>query len=208
MAGLGKKTFEANEVLTAADVNGYLMDQSVMRFATTSARDTNIPSPTEGMVVYIDADDSLLVYNGSAWVSITDGITITASQISDVTATATELNFVDGVTSDIQTQIDSKADNLATLEFSNSSATIDNTFLSKTVVQLSGSDQTFTIDPGITVGGRIDFINAGSGVLTFAEGSGVTIDSADGALTISKQYNAATILVLDTDSYILIGGLA
>jgi len=208
MAGLGKKTFEANEVLTAADVNGYLMDQSVMRFATTSSRDTNIPSPTEGMVVYIDADDSLLVYNGSAWVSITDGITITASQISDVTATATELNFVDGVTSDIQTQIDSKADNLATLEFSNSSATIDNTFLSKTVVQLSGSDQTFTIDPGITVGGRIDFINAGSGVLTFAEGSGVTIDSADGALTISKQYNAATILVLDTDSYILIGGLA
>jgi len=208
MAGLGKKTFEANEVLTAADVNGYLMDQSVMRFATTSARDTNIPSPTEGMVVYIDADDSLLVYDGSAWVNLGETLSITASQISDVTATATELNFVDGVTSDIQTQIDSKADNLATLEFSNSSATIDNTFLSKTVVQLSGSDQTFTIDPGITVGGRIDFINAGSGVLTFAEGSGVTIDSADGALTISKQYNAATILVLDTDSYILIGGLA
>jgi len=208
MAGLGKKTFEANEVLTAADVNGYLMDQSVMRFATTSARDTNIPAPTEGMVVYIDADDSLLVYDGSAWVNLGETLSITASQISDVTATATELNFVDGVTSDIQTQIDSKADNLATLEFSNSSATIDNTFLSKTVVQLSGSDQTFTIDPGITVGGRIDFINAGSGVLTFAEGSGVTIDSADGALTISKQYNAATILVLDTDSYILIGGLA
>lgn len=34
-------------------------------------------------------------------------LSITASQLSDVTATATELNYVDGVTSNIQTQIDS-----------------------------------------------------------------------------------------------------
>lgn len=33
-------------------------------------------------------------------------LSITASQLSDVTATATELNYVDGVTSNIQTQID------------------------------------------------------------------------------------------------------
>lgn len=35
--------------------------------------------------------------------------THTVSQISDLTATATELNFVDGVTSNIQSQLDSKA---------------------------------------------------------------------------------------------------
>ena len=33
-------------------------------------------------------------------------LSITASQLSDVTATATEINYVDGVTSNIQTQID------------------------------------------------------------------------------------------------------
>lgn len=36
-------------------------------------------------------------------------LSITASQLSDVTSTATELNFVDGVTSNIQTQLDAKA---------------------------------------------------------------------------------------------------
>ena len=37
-AGLGFKTFTTGEVLTAADVNGYLM-QGVLVFASTAARD-------------------------------------------------------------------------------------------------------------------------------------------------------------------------
>jgi hypothetical protein len=41
-------------------------------------------------------------------VAIGSGISITAAQISDITATATELNYVDGVTSAIQTQIDGR----------------------------------------------------------------------------------------------------
>jgi hypothetical protein len=32
MAGLGRKVFAAGEVLTAANVGGYLMDQTVMVF--------------------------------------------------------------------------------------------------------------------------------------------------------------------------------
>lgn len=36
-------------------------------------------------------------------------LAVTTSQISDVTSTAAELNYVDGVTSNIQTQLDSKA---------------------------------------------------------------------------------------------------
>lgn len=68
----GKKTFVDGNTLTAADVNGYLMDQSVMRFASASARDTAIPSPTEGMVCYLDDLNYLMVYTGSAW-TITGG---------------------------------------------------------------------------------------------------------------------------------------
>jgi len=50
------------------------------------------------------------VYTGSVWQNVAPVATsITVSQISDLTATATELNYVDGVTSDIQTQIDAKA---------------------------------------------------------------------------------------------------
>lgn len=72
MAGLGKKTFQQFDILTAADTNGYLMDQSVMRFASAAARDTAIPSPTEGMVCYLDDVNWLMVYTGSAW-TITGG---------------------------------------------------------------------------------------------------------------------------------------
>lgn len=43
--------------------------------------------------------------------AIGSAIEITASQISDVTATAAELNFVDGVTSAVQTQLDGKVSN-------------------------------------------------------------------------------------------------
>lgn len=68
MAGLGKKTFSDGEVLSAADVNGYLMDQSVMRFADSTARTAAIGTPTEGMVTYLDDVNQIEVYDGTAWV--------------------------------------------------------------------------------------------------------------------------------------------
>lgn len=72
MPGLGRKTWSPGDTLTASDVNGYLMDQSVMVFAGTAARASAIPSPSAGMVAYSTAT-SLQVYNGSAWVSLSTG---------------------------------------------------------------------------------------------------------------------------------------
>jgi hypothetical protein len=69
MAGLGKKTWSPGDTLTAADVNGYLMDQMVMVFAGTAARSSAIPSPSAGMVSYSTAT-GFVVYNGTAWVSV------------------------------------------------------------------------------------------------------------------------------------------
>lgn len=67
MAGAGFKTFTAGSILTASDVNTYLQEQSVMRFATTTARDAAITAPSEGMQVYIDDRNSLMFYDGSGW---------------------------------------------------------------------------------------------------------------------------------------------
>jgi hypothetical protein len=69
MPGLGRKTFNSGEVLTAANVQGYLMDQMVMVFAGTAARGSAIPSPSAGMVAYSTAT-GIQVYNGTAWVSV------------------------------------------------------------------------------------------------------------------------------------------
>jgi ABC-type Na+ efflux pump permease subunit len=68
MAGAGRKTFTSGSVLSAADVQNYLQDQSVMVFATTTARTSAIASPTEGMVTYIQTNDQMQIYNGSYWI--------------------------------------------------------------------------------------------------------------------------------------------
>jgi hypothetical protein len=70
MAGAGKKTFVAGDVLTASDVNSYLMDQAVMRFATASARSAALPTPSEGMMAYLDSTNQVEVYDGAAWGSV------------------------------------------------------------------------------------------------------------------------------------------
>jgi hypothetical protein len=90
MAGLGAKLFTAFSKLTAAQVNGYLMDQSIMRFASSAVRDAAFggvgePTLAEGMTCYLDDTNVLQSYNGSAWVTVinTDrpaGLELIASQ--------------------------------------------------------------------------------------------------------------------------------
>lgn len=83
MAGAGKKTFTAGEVLTASDVNTYLMEQSVMVFGGTAARASAIPTPSTGMTSYIGVTGTASIpqietYTGSAW-QTPYGLTLVAS---------------------------------------------------------------------------------------------------------------------------------
>lgn len=70
MAGLGRKVFASGEILTAADLQGYAVDQSVMVFADSSARSAAISSPSEGMTTYLESTNTLEFWNGSAWVEV------------------------------------------------------------------------------------------------------------------------------------------
>ena len=68
--GAGFKAFTAASLLTAADMNNYLMEQSVMFFETTGARDSAITAPEAGMTAYINSGDSsegFYVYTGTTW---------------------------------------------------------------------------------------------------------------------------------------------
>jgi hypothetical protein len=62
-----RKTFTAGEVLSAADVNTYLMNQSVMTFAGTAARGSAIGTAVEGMVSYLEDSNAFQFWNGTAW---------------------------------------------------------------------------------------------------------------------------------------------
>ena len=75
-AGLGFKTFTTGEVLTAGDVNGYLM-QGINVFASAAARDAAITSPQEGQACYLKDTNSVLTYSGSAWVAVGGGSPLT-----------------------------------------------------------------------------------------------------------------------------------
>jgi hypothetical protein len=76
MAGAGAKKFPAFSKLSSDDVNNYLADQVIMRFATTAARDAAFggvgePTLAEGMTAYIDDLNVLQTYDGSNWVTTT-----------------------------------------------------------------------------------------------------------------------------------------
>jgi hypothetical protein len=102
MAGLGAKLFASFSKLTAADVNGYLADQSIMRFASTAARDAAFggagePTLAEGMTCYLDDTNQIQSYTGSAWVTLTSSTyppalelitTCTVTSVGGTSATA------------------------------------------------------------------------------------------------------------------------
>jgi len=69
MAGAGFRTFAAGEVLSASNVNTYLMQQTVTNFAGTAARSSAITSPSEGQFAYLADTDQLSYYNGTAYVN-------------------------------------------------------------------------------------------------------------------------------------------
>jgi hypothetical protein len=65
-----RKVFTAGEVLSATDVNSFLMDQTIMTFAGTAARGSAIPSPTEGMITYLADTNTFQFWNGSSYVQL------------------------------------------------------------------------------------------------------------------------------------------
>jgi hypothetical protein len=73
MAGAGYKLFNTGDVLSASDVNTYLMQQTVMSFASSAARTTALASVlAEGMVTYLQDTNVVEIYTGSSWVSLDD----------------------------------------------------------------------------------------------------------------------------------------
>jgi hypothetical protein len=107
-AGLGFKTFTTGEVLTAGDVNGYLM-QGINVFTNAAARDAAITAPAEGQFAFTKDNNSLWYYDGAAWVAsgatgdiegVTAGVGISGGGTSGTVT----------VTNSMATAIDAKGD--------------------------------------------------------------------------------------------------
>ena len=69
------KLFSTGEVLTAANVNNYLMNQTVMVFASAAARTTALSGVlAEGMISYRTDSHILEYYTGSTWSAVSSSI--------------------------------------------------------------------------------------------------------------------------------------
>ncbi len=65
----GFRTFDAGAVLTADQVNTFLMSQSIPVFASEAVAGSAIASPQEGQHRFLKDTDALQYYTGSAWVA-------------------------------------------------------------------------------------------------------------------------------------------
>ena len=158
------KTFVNGFALNASEVNAYLMNQTVMVFADSSARSSALTSLSEGMVTFLTSNDAIEYYNGSSWVNITSaaGLALTRPVITSPqeTTTITATAATGTVHLDVMTQADlyytSNASANFTLNIRGNSSTTLNSILavgaSQTVVFRNTNGATpyyptsFTID--------------------------------------------------------------
>ena len=71
---------------------------------------------------------------------------------------------------------------------------------------LNSAAITITVE-GLSVGQQVDFLQNTADQITFAAGSGVTLNSKDGNLLTAAQYSPAGIKCVATDTYVLVGDL-
>lgn len=204
MAGAGYKLFNTGDVLTAAQVNTYLMQQTVMVFASATARTTALSGVlAEGMVSYLQDTNALEVYDGSAWV---------ASAAGDITAVTAGTGLSGGGTSGAVTvSFDYSVGNQAVENTQTDSYTLVLTDAGKMITMNKSTANNLTVPPNSSVAfptnTRIDIIQYGAGQTTVVAGSGVTIRSSSSKLKLTGQYSGASLWKKGTDEWILVGDL-
>jgi len=82
MAGAGFKIWTTGDLVNASEFNTYVQEQVVMVFADSTARDSAVTSPSEGMFAYLQDTNDLTFYNGSAWANFIGEGDITAVNTS------------------------------------------------------------------------------------------------------------------------------
>jgi len=183
----GFKIFGVGEVLTAADVNDYFMEQVVAIFADSTARDAQITSPIEGQFCFLADTNELQFYNGAAWTGyIGDG---------DITGVTAGTNLSGGGTSGAVTlnlNIDAEVDfndqtakEIVLKDYSETDVAVTSTSGVIAIDMDNGNTGSITLTENIT---DIDFTNVPtSGVATFT--LQITQDSTDRTVAI----NAVTV---------------
>jgi len=134
---------------------------------------------------------------------------------------ATELGYLDGVTSAVQTQINTKlatataATTYAPLNLVTSAQTASYTLVladAADIVEISNASANNLTVPlnssvAFPVGTQINILQTGAGQTTVVATGGVTINATPG-LKLRTQWSSATLIKRATDTWVLVGDLS
>lgn len=182
MAGLGWQQWSTGDTVSASNFQGFLQDQIIQVYATTTARDTANPSPSHGQWAFITADDTLYYRSSSAWVATT-----LAADITGIT-TAANSALAGGATSgDVSLTVDVNNATVATATAAD-------------YVLIADTD-----DSNATRKALISDITALAGDITeVTAGTAISGGGSSGAVTVNVDVNGASVVTGTTADYILI----
>jgi hypothetical protein len=182
--------------------------------ATTDTELGYLSGVTSAIQTQIDSKQATIT--GGATSIISSNLTASRALASDgsgkvavSSVTSTELGYLSGVTSAIQTQIDTKTNKLITANRQTASYTLVAGDADKLVEMNVASANNLTVPAStFSAGTQILLAQYGAGQTTIVAGSGMTIRSNGGKLKLSAQYSGATLVFISGTEAYLFGDIA
>ncbi len=182
--------------------------------ATTDTELGYLSGVTSAIQTQIDSKQATIT--GGATSIVSSNLTASRALASDgsgkvavSSVTSTELGYLSGVTSAIQTQIDTKTNKLITANRQTASYTLVAGDADKLVEMNVASANNLTVPAStFSAGQQILLSQYGAGQTTIVAGSGMTIRSNGGKLKLSAQYSGATLVFISATEAYLFGDIA
>jgi hypothetical protein len=197
------------------DINVYQFSGSGTITAGTNISVTGnevstITNPVFDSATIGDVSNTELQYLNGVTSAIQTQIDGKQSVVSGVSST--EIGYLDGVTSAIQTQLDTKESRVYTFvtDATTARTVTASTDEGKTLRFTSSSPITITIptaanDAGWAVGDYVEIIQYGSGQITVAGDTGVTVNATDSQKKTRVQFSSLTLIKVAANEWLLTG---